>query len=62
MENLYSTQRIDWHDVNIYERWDWQYKIVVDDFFVDIVWNPEIAEIIAEYFVKWAEYQKNLNE
>lgn len=58
MENkdeLYSTQLIDWRDVNIYQIWDWRYKIMIDGYFLDIVEDPVIAEIAAKYYIMWLE-------
>jgi hypothetical protein len=60
-EELYSTQFIYWHDVNIYQKRDWRYKIMVDDSLIDIVENPEIAEIAVKYYVRWLEDWKTLD-
>lgn len=60
-DELYSTQFIYWHDVNIYQKRDWRYKIMVDDALVDIVENPEMAEIAVKYYVQWLEDWKTLN-
>ena len=60
-DGLYSTQFIYWHDVNIYQKRNWQYKIMVDDYFVDLVENPEIAEIAVKYYVQWLEDWKTLD-
>ncbi len=60
-DELYSTQFIDWHNVNIYQNRDWKYKIMVDDRFMDIVENPDTAEIAAKYYVRWLEDWKTLN-
>ncbi len=60
-DELYSTQLIYWHDVNIYQKWDWRYKIMVDNSLVDIVENAEIAEVAAKYYVQWLEDWKTLD-
>lgn len=60
-EELYSTQFIYWHDVNIYQKRDGRYKIMVDDSLIDIVENPEIAEIAVKYYVQWLEDWKTLD-
>jgi hypothetical protein len=60
-DELYSTQFIYWHDVNIYQKRDWRYKIMVDDSLIDIVENPEIAEIAVKYYVQWLEDWKILD-
>ena len=60
-DELYSTQFIYWHDVNIYQKRYWKYKIMVDDSFIDIVETPEIAEIAIKYYVRWLEDWKTLD-
>lgn len=60
-EELYSTQLIDWHDVNIYQIRDWRYKIMVDGNLMDIVKGPEIAEIAVKYYIIWLEDWKTLD-
>lgn len=60
-EELYSTQLIDWHDVNIYQIRDWRYKIMVDGNLMDVVKDPEIAEFAVKYYVQWLEDWKTLD-
>ena len=60
-DELYSTQFIYWHDVNICQKRDGRYKIMVDDSLIDIVENPEIAEIAVKYYVRWLEDWKTLD-